>query len=92
MAFPLNFMPSLSTREFKISITVPTGRGVFIDQILAIPEPNWSIEQLKLGPLDLAQKFINNCGFLIDPATSPTFCVESAKSLVASNDEKRQTT
>ena len=81
---------SISQTKLKISITVPIGRGFFIEQILAIPEPNWSIKQLKLGPRDLSRDFISNCGFLIDPKTSPSFCVESAKSLVVSNTDVRQ--
>ena len=32
-------------------------------KILAIPEPNWSLDQLNLADIDLANAFIKNCGF-----------------------------
>ncbi|XP_043921292.1 laminin subunit alpha-3 isoform X3 [Protopterus annectens] len=70
----------------SITVKVPSGKTLVLDQILIIPADSYSPGLLNEAPLDRSFEFINNCGgnsFFIDPVTATRFCKESARSLVA---------
>ena len=83
---------NMERTEFDLFLLSPADRDFEIEYILAIPEPNWSLDQLSLADTDLADAFIKNCGFHIDPSDPKTsdFCKSSARSLVISNTNAKQ--
>lgn len=80
---------AVENTNLKFTLSYPNEKVVTIGYIMAIPEPNWSLDHLKLADINLADTFIKNCGFLIDPKSSD-FCKSSARSLVISNTEAHQ--
>ncbi|KAM6919501.1 laminin subunit alpha-3-like [Lycodopsis pacificus] len=70
----------------SISLIVPPKKTLILDYILLVPDSSYTPELLKEKPLDKSADFIQQCrgeGFYIDQRTSPQFCRDSARSLVA---------
>ncbi|XP_037643626.1 laminin subunit alpha-3-like isoform X2 [Sebastes umbrosus] len=70
----------------SISVIVPPKKTLVLDYILLVPDSSYTPDLLKAKPLDKSADFIQQCrgeGFYIDPRTSPQFCRDSARSLVA---------
>ncbi|KAG9478961.1 hypothetical protein GDO78_012566 [Eleutherodactylus coqui] len=60
--------------------------GLFQESILLVPAGSYKPDILQETPLDKSFDFINICGensFYIDPISSPEFCKDSARTLVA---------
>ncbi|XP_029308567.1 LOW QUALITY PROTEIN: laminin subunit alpha-3-like [Cottoperca gobio] len=69
-----------------ISVIVPPEKTLILDYILLVPDSSYTPDLLKEKPLNKSADFIQQCrgeGFYIDPRTSPQFCRDSARSLVA---------
>ncbi|XP_060900726.1 laminin subunit alpha-3-like isoform X1 [Labrus mixtus] len=75
-----------SWRQPTISLSVPQRKTLTLDYILLVPDSGYTPDLLKEKPRDKSEEFIQQCrgeGFYIDPRTSPQFCRDSARSLVA---------
>ncbi|XP_042353016.1 laminin subunit alpha-3-like [Plectropomus leopardus] len=69
-----------------ISVIVPPKKTLILDYIMLVPDSSYTPDLLKEKPLDKSADFIQQCrgeGFYVDPRTSPQFCRDSARSLVA---------
>ncbi|XP_054482290.1 laminin subunit alpha-3-like [Anoplopoma fimbria] len=74
----------------SISLIVPPKKTLILDYILLVPDSSYTPDLLKEKPLDKSADFIQQCrgeGFYIDQRTSPQFCRDSARSLVAAYND-----
>ncbi|XP_034090494.1 laminin subunit alpha-3-like isoform X3 [Gymnodraco acuticeps] len=81
----LDFEPN-SWQQPTISVIVPPKKTLTLDYIMLVPDSSYTPDLLKEKPLNKSADFIQQCrgeGFYIDPNTSPQFCRDSARSLVA---------
>ncbi|KAM6948734.1 laminin subunit alpha-3-like [Aplochiton taeniatus] len=81
-----DFDPAPSRQEPTISVLVPPGKTLTLDYILLVGDSSYTPDLLKEKPLDKSSDFLQRCrgeAFYIDPRTSPQFCRDSARSLVA---------
>nr|DBA24358.1 TPA: hypothetical protein GDO54_012028 [Pyxicephalus adspersus] len=72
--------------DLSVTLTAPPEKPLILESILLVPADSYSYDLLQEKPLDKSFDFINICGensFHIDPVTSPEFCRNSARSLVA---------
>ncbi|XP_069477011.1 laminin subunit alpha-3 isoform X2 [Ambystoma mexicanum] len=72
--------------ELSVTMNVPYGKTLILGHILAVPADNYTHALLLEKPMDKSFDFISSCGgnsFYNDPATSPRFCKEAIRSLVA---------
>ncbi|KAM8850161.1 laminin subunit alpha-3-like isoform 2-T2 [Spinachia spinachia] len=70
----------------SVSLIVPYKNTLIVDYILLVPDSSYTPDLLKEKLLDKSADFIQQCrgdGFYIDHRTSPEFCRDSARSLVA---------
>ncbi|KAK5860005.1 hypothetical protein PBY51_021515 [Eleginops maclovinus] len=75
-----------SWQQPTISVIVPTKKILTLDYVMLVPDSSYTPDLLKEKPLNRSADFIQQCrgeGFYIDPNTSPQFCRDSARSLVA---------
>ncbi|KAF3858226.1 hypothetical protein F7725_011427, partial [Dissostichus mawsoni] len=75
-----------SWQQPTISVIVPPKKTLTLDYIMLVPDSSYTPDLLKEKPLNKSADFIQQCrgeGFYIDPNTSPQFCRDSARSLVA---------
>ncbi|KAJ4936999.1 hypothetical protein JOQ06_001583, partial [Pogonophryne albipinna] len=81
----LDFEPN-SWQQPTISVIVPPKKTLTLDYIMLVPDSSYTPDLLKEKPLNKSADFVQQCrgeGFYIDPNTSPQFCRDSARSLVA---------
>ncbi|XP_056377714.1 laminin subunit alpha-3 isoform X2 [Hyla sarda] len=79
---------SLDVTNLDLSVTVktPPDKPLLLESVLLVPADNFTHDILQEKPLDKSFDFITICGensFYIDPFSSPDFCKDSARSLVA---------
>nr|XP_040026949.1 laminin subunit alpha-3-like isoform X2 [Gasterosteus aculeatus aculeatus] len=70
----------------SVSLIVPHENTLILDYVLLVPDSSYTPDLLKEKLLDKSADFIQQCrgdGFYIDRRTSPQFCRDSARSLVA---------
>ncbi|XP_062413741.1 laminin subunit alpha-3-like isoform X1 [Pungitius pungitius] len=75
-----------SWQQPSISLIVPYKNTLILDYILLVPDSSYTPDLLKEKLLDKSADFLQQCrgdGFYIDHRTSPQFCRDSARSLVA---------
>ncbi|XP_032875419.1 laminin subunit alpha-3 isoform X3 [Amblyraja radiata] len=80
----------LKSQDVSLTLTVPKDKALWVEYILIVPSESYSPDLQHEKPLDKSFDFITACGgksFHNDPATSPKFCLDSAKSLVAFYNE-----
>ncbi|XP_028448187.1 laminin subunit alpha-3 isoform X1 [Perca flavescens] len=73
-----------------IALIMPPKKTLILDYILLVPDSSYTPDLLKEKPLDKSADFIQQCrgeGFFIDLRTSPQFCKDSARSLVAAYND-----
>ncbi|XP_075069530.1 laminin subunit alpha-3 isoform X2 [Mixophyes fleayi] len=76
----------VTNQELSVTVTTPPEKPLVLESILLLPADSYTHDLLQEKPLDKSFDFINICGenrFYIDPLTSPEFCRDSARSLVA---------
>ncbi|KYO48268.1 laminin subunit alpha-2 isoform B [Alligator mississippiensis] len=72
--------------DISVTLKIPNGKTLVLEHVLVIPADSYSPNILQIRTVDKSFDFINQCGgnsFYIDPVTSPSFCKDSMRSLVA---------
>ncbi|XP_067382208.1 laminin subunit alpha-5 isoform X2 [Channa argus] len=76
----------VTDHEVFLTVQIPTGKMLWLDYVLIVPESSYSSSYLNEELLDKSYDFISNCGqnsFYINPSTASPFCLSSAVSLSA---------
>ncbi|XP_063779672.1 laminin subunit alpha-3 isoform X2 [Pseudophryne corroboree] len=76
----------VTNHDLSVTVTTPPDKPMVLESVLLVPAESYTHNILQEKPLDKSFDFINICGensFYIDPFTSPEFCRDSARSLVA---------
>ncbi|XP_058499238.1 laminin subunit alpha-5 isoform X1 [Solea solea] len=76
----------VTDHEVFITVQIPSGKTLWLDYVLVVPQASYSSSYLNEEPLDKSYDFISNCGqnsFYINPTTASKFCLSSAVSLSA---------